>query len=103
MFLGTFQHANIRTPRWLGYLVQRPESHSLHHARGVHHVQLLGPAAVRHPVRHVSQSRASSREQNGYYDGASARIREMLAFKDVAGVDYDPSLTLTRKPSEGVS
>lgn len=36
MFLSVFQHANIRTPRWLGYLVQRPESHSRHHARGVH-------------------------------------------------------------------
>ena len=31
-----FQHANVRTPRWLGYFVQRPESHSLHHERGVH-------------------------------------------------------------------
>jgi sterol desaturase/sphingolipid hydroxylase (fatty acid hydroxylase superfamily) len=35
-FCTIFQHANIRTPRWLGYLVQRPESHSLHHERGVH-------------------------------------------------------------------
>jgi hypothetical protein len=35
-FLACFEHANIRTPRWLGYLVQRPESHSIHHARGVH-------------------------------------------------------------------
>ena len=26
-----FQHTNIATPRWLGYLVQRPESHCLHH------------------------------------------------------------------------
>src|SRR5690606_21167342 len=26
-FLSVFQHTNIRTPRWLGYLVQRPESH----------------------------------------------------------------------------
>lgn len=36
MLLSVFQHANIRTPHWLGYLVQRPESHSRHHARGVH-------------------------------------------------------------------
>ena len=28
--------ANVRTPQWLGYLVQRPESHSVHHQRGVH-------------------------------------------------------------------
>jgi sterol desaturase/sphingolipid hydroxylase (fatty acid hydroxylase superfamily) len=30
-FVSFFQHANIKTPRVLGYLVQRPEAHSLHH------------------------------------------------------------------------
>lgn len=35
-FYGMFQHLNVRTPRWLGYLIQRPESHSQHHERGVH-------------------------------------------------------------------
>jgi len=35
-FHGVFQHWNVRTPRWLGYLIQRPESHCLHHERGVH-------------------------------------------------------------------
>ena len=35
-FMGLFQHANIRTPQWVGYLIQRPESHSAHHERGVH-------------------------------------------------------------------
>jgi len=33
---GLFQHWNVRTPRWIGYFVQRPESHCLHHERGVH-------------------------------------------------------------------
>lgn len=31
-----FQHTNIHTPQWLGYIVQRPESHCLHHEAGVH-------------------------------------------------------------------
>lgn len=35
-FAALFQHANVRTPHWLGWLVQRPESHAVHHARGVH-------------------------------------------------------------------
>src|SRR3546814_18027252 len=35
-FLSMFQHANIKTPHWLGYLIIRPESHTLHHQRGVH-------------------------------------------------------------------
>ncbi|HEY1772131.1 MAG TPA: sterol desaturase family protein [Gammaproteobacteria bacterium] len=32
----TFYHWNIRTPQWLGYLIQRPESHCVHHQRSVH-------------------------------------------------------------------
>ena len=35
-FYGLYQHLNVRTPRWLGYLIQRPESHGLHHEKGVH-------------------------------------------------------------------
>lgn len=31
-----FYHWNVNTPRWLGYILQRPESHCLHHQRGVH-------------------------------------------------------------------
>ena len=27
---------DIRTPRWVGYIVQRPEAHGIHHANGVH-------------------------------------------------------------------
>jgi sterol desaturase/sphingolipid hydroxylase (fatty acid hydroxylase superfamily) len=32
-----FYHWNCKTPRWLGYLFQRPESHCVHHEEGVHH------------------------------------------------------------------
>jgi sterol desaturase/sphingolipid hydroxylase (fatty acid hydroxylase superfamily) len=32
-----FYHANIRTPYWLGYFFQRPESHCMHHKLGIHH------------------------------------------------------------------
>jgi sterol desaturase/sphingolipid hydroxylase (fatty acid hydroxylase superfamily) len=35
-FNAMFQHANLRTPRWLGFIIQRPESHCIHHQRGVH-------------------------------------------------------------------
>ncbi|MBI2803345.1 MAG: sterol desaturase family protein [Gammaproteobacteria bacterium] len=34
--VSMFQHTNITTPRWLGYFVQRPESHCLHHEYNVH-------------------------------------------------------------------
>lgn len=35
-FYSFFQHLNMRTPRWLGYLIQRPEAHCIHHQRNLH-------------------------------------------------------------------
>ena len=35
-FYGMFQHWNVHTPAWLGTVIQRPESHCVHHRRGVH-------------------------------------------------------------------
>jgi sterol desaturase/sphingolipid hydroxylase (fatty acid hydroxylase superfamily) len=29
-------HSNLRTPHWLGYFIQRPEHHSIHHQLDVH-------------------------------------------------------------------
>jgi sterol desaturase/sphingolipid hydroxylase (fatty acid hydroxylase superfamily) len=30
-------HWNVTTPHWLGYIIQRPESHCVHHQEGLHH------------------------------------------------------------------
>lgn len=92
-FLGIFQHANIRTPRWLGFLVVRPESHALHHARGVHAynyadlplIDMLG-GTFRNPHGFP--------EATGFWDGASSRVMEMLCFRDVAS----PPASVSRRP-----
>lgn len=31
-----FYHWNVRTPYWIGFFIQRPESHCVHHRRGWH-------------------------------------------------------------------
>lgn len=31
-----FYHWNVRTPKWFGYIFQRPESHRVHHQRSYH-------------------------------------------------------------------
>ncbi|MEM8561993.1 MAG: sterol desaturase family protein [Pseudomonadota bacterium] len=39
LFIGMvdiFQHTNIKTPRFIGYFVMRPEMHIVHHNRGQH-------------------------------------------------------------------
>jgi sterol desaturase/sphingolipid hydroxylase (fatty acid hydroxylase superfamily) len=82
-FNAAFQHANMKTPRWLGYLIQRPESHSLHHGRGVHAWNyadlplvdmLFGTFA--NPERY--------RAEVGFEPGASARVGAMLIGRDVS-------------------
>jgi sterol desaturase/sphingolipid hydroxylase (fatty acid hydroxylase superfamily) len=35
-WLAFYQHWNIDTPRWTGWLIQRPEAHMLHHEFNVH-------------------------------------------------------------------
>lgn len=83
-FFGIFQHADIRTPQWLGYLVQRPESHAIHHARGVHahnYADLPLWDIVFGTFRNAGEGK---RPVQGFYDGASARLREMLMFRDVS-------------------
>lgn len=81
--LSVFQHANIRTPRWLGYIVQRPESHSAHHERGVHarNYSDLPLFDILFGSFHNPRDFAPAA---GFYDGASSRIGEMLAFRDVS-------------------
>lgn len=83
MFCGLFQHTNIRTPRWLVLLVQRPESHAVHHQRGIHRHNygdvpwfdmLLG--TYRNPAR--------APDEAGFFDGASSRIGSLLIGRKLA-------------------
>ncbi|WP_350286777.1 sterol desaturase family protein [uncultured Croceitalea sp.] len=81
-FLGVFQHANIKTPRWLGYIVQRPESHSLHHAKGVHGYNYTDLPII-DMLFGTFKNPKTFENETGFYFGASNRIWEMLRFKDV--------------------
>jgi len=85
---GTTQHLNVRTPQWLGWFSQRPEAHSVHHARGLHAYnyanfpvwdRLFG--TYRNPVAFCGPS--------GFWDGASRKVGAMLIGRDVA--DPPPS------------
>lgn len=87
-FLGVIQHTNVRTPQWLGYLVQRPESHSLHHARGVHRHN-YSDLPLWDVVFGTFRNPKDFAPETGFHHGASARIPQMLLFRDVAGSDYD--------------
>lgn len=82
LFLSVFQHANIRTPRWLGYFVQRPESHSYHHGRNIHRDNYadLPIFDILFGTFHNPKNALST----GFYSGASSRVIDMLLFRDVS-------------------
>src|SRR5690606_3614035 len=81
--LAFFQHSNLRTPRWVGYLVQRPESHSVHHQRGLHAYN-YADLPIMDMLFGTFRNPARFHGENGFYDGASARIPEMLVGRDVS-------------------
>lgn len=83
-FCGLFQHANLRTPRWLGWFVARPEMHALHHERGVHRFN-YGDIPVWDMVFGTYRNPAHWEGQAGFYDGASHRVGDLLIGRDVAG------------------
>ena len=85
-FMSIFQHANIRTPTWLGYLIQRPEAHSRHHGRGIHAGNYADLPLV-DIVFGTFHNPDEFMPQQGFYDGASHRLRDMLALRDVSQPD----------------
>jgi sterol desaturase/sphingolipid hydroxylase (fatty acid hydroxylase superfamily) len=79
-----FQHANIRTPQWLGYVIQRPEAHAVHHARGVHAYN-YGNFMLWDLVLGTFRNPATFGEtEAGFWDGASSRLGSMLIGRDVS-------------------
>lgn len=81
-FAGLFTHANLRTPQWLGYIIQRPENHSLHHERGVH-AHNYADFPVWDLVFGTFRNPKTWQADAGYYEGASTRIGAMLIGRDV--------------------
>jgi sterol desaturase/sphingolipid hydroxylase (fatty acid hydroxylase superfamily) len=81
--LAVFQHSNIRTPRWLGFIVQRPESHSYHHERGVH-ARNYSDLPVFDLLFGTFHNPRDFAPATGFWDGASSRVLDMLRLRDVA-------------------
>ncbi|KEF41495.1 MAG: fatty acid hydroxylase [Cyanobium sp. CACIAM 14] len=84
--LSLVQHANLRTPRWLGWWIQRPESHSRHHARGVH-AGNYADLPLFDVLFGTFENPARFAEEAGFWPGASARVRAMLLGRDLAFPD----------------
>lgn len=82
-FLSLFQHSNIKTPVWLGYFIQRPESHSIHHERGVHRYN-YSDFPIYDIIFGTFKNPKNHAKKTGFYDGASIRVLDMLFMKDIS-------------------
>jgi sterol desaturase/sphingolipid hydroxylase (fatty acid hydroxylase superfamily) len=80
---AVFQHANVRMPRWFGYILMRPAQHGLHHARGVHSYN-FGNFALWDILFGTFRNPADFPEQYGFWDGASSKMGAMLIGRDVS-------------------
>ncbi|HEY5447469.1 MAG TPA: sterol desaturase family protein [Polyangia bacterium] len=89
LFASFLQHANIRTPRWLGYIIQRPEAHGIHHQRGVHGYN-YADLPLWDMVFGTFRNPAIWREQAGFYEGGSKRIGAMLIGRDISTPESNP-------------
>jgi len=82
-FFSMFQHANIRTPCWLGYIIQRPESHTVHHARGIHKHN-YSDLPIYDILFGTFHNPKGYEHETGFYQGASDKIADMLLFRDIS-------------------
>lgn len=81
-FLAVIQHTNIKTPQWTGYIFQRPESHSLHHAKGVHAFN-YADLPLFDIIFGTFRNPSEFSQEIGFYNGASSKIGKMLLFEDI--------------------
>jgi sterol desaturase/sphingolipid hydroxylase (fatty acid hydroxylase superfamily) len=86
-FYGFFQHWNVHTPQWLGYLIQRPEAHCVHHRKGAHYYNFgdlpiydIALGTFKNPKKYLGEC--------GFEAGADMRIGAMFAFQDVNTATY---------------
>ncbi len=89
-FMAVFQHTNVRTPRWLGYLVQRPESHSCHHERGVH-ARNYADLPVIDLLFGTFHNPPGFAPATGFADGGSRRVLDLLLGRDVTAPRAAPA------------
>lgn len=82
-FLAFFQHANIKTARWIGYIVQRPESHSVHHGKGIHRNNYADLPLI-DMIFGTFKNPKNYQKETGFYNGASSRLKDMFLFRDVS-------------------
>ena len=86
-FITLFPHWNVRTPTWVGYFIQRPEEHILHHQRDVH-AGNYADWPLWDKVFGTYRAPVEEWVQVGFQRGGFADQLKMLVFVDVNAAAY---------------
>lgn len=81
-----FYHWNVRTPRWLGWVLQRPESHRIHHQYR-HHSQNYADLPIWDWMFGTLNNAVRSPARCGFRPKLEARFGDMLRFQDVHAIE----------------
>jgi len=76
-----FYHSNLRTPHWVGYFLQRPEHHSIHHQLNVHCFN-YGDITWWDRIFGTFRDTDGFAAQCGFRDKHERNLVEMLKFHD---------------------
>lgn len=77
-----FYHWNVRTPHWVGYLIQRPESHLVHHQLGLHAYN-YGDLPLWDICFGTFRNPREWNEQCGFAESRELRVGDLLLGRDV--------------------
>jgi sterol desaturase/sphingolipid hydroxylase (fatty acid hydroxylase superfamily) len=80
--VAIYQHWNIKTPRWTGWFIQRPEQHQYHHQLGVH-ARNFGDMPVWDRLFGTYKEPSGEPVALGFADGRGRRVLAMIACVDV--------------------
>jgi sterol desaturase/sphingolipid hydroxylase (fatty acid hydroxylase superfamily) len=77
-----FYHTNVRTPRWVGWVFQRPEMHRIHHQYGSHRNN-YGDIVWWDMLFGTYDNPPTWSDRCGYDDAREQRLADMLIYRDV--------------------
>lgn len=77
-----FYHWNVRTPYWVGFVIQRPESHLVHHQEGLHAFN-YADLPLWDMMFGTFRNPREWRERCGFGEAGELRFAEMLAGIDI--------------------
>lgn len=77
-----FYHTNVKTPRWVGYIFQRPEMHRIHHEYNKH-TNNYGDIVWWDMLFGTYENPKEFKTSCGFDNDKEQRLFDMLKFKDV--------------------